>query len=607
MEGNNIKSFENLCKIFEMRIKLDKEKKVKTPSDVLINYEKYAKKIDNIYNEEFEKEIRNLIAPSITIEEEKQRLEKLIKLLEDRLEKRVDLEDRYYLTTGDYISGLQIIISDKELDEKKKRLSLINKYLETTEEIEDVKSNISKLRDLLNEEEEKKEEYNTKNQLLEEELYSEFMKIIKEDTAYVNLTEDNVSEELDNIKIMVKESKETLEVTRDSVKSLITNGLEEDYTSYVEEAEKGYFVIKNKEIYLKLYKIVSAFEDDFNNIFIKRDNISSLLKERKLLIEDLSITDIDDLLSFEKKLLNQLDIMNKEKVVLENISNYTSRIEFKESRLEELEDSNNSVEILAILREFNLIDTYEPDDYEDNEEQLEEKEVTTLEKEEENIIKEVIDPYRIKEIKEAPLTLNLGLAKLKGEAVREKVNKKLNPKPISFDDILTSKTEEIIPEDEIKPLEVEKEEKTFEIEENVLEVKEEENTPQTNEEEIIPEVKEEPKESTPLWEIPSLEDIKPITNPVEMPVWNIPLVNEEDNMDSTKPLPIWDNMPSQVEEEVKEELPSFEKPSENIPVVEPAFWTPVSNDKLESSSFPNLNIPINGLSSDDNFGFPDLN
>ena len=53
MEGNNVRSFENLCKIFEMRIKLDREKKVKTPSDVLINYEKYAKKIDNIYNSSF--------------------------------------------------------------------------------------------------------------------------------------------------------------------------------------------------------------------------------------------------------------------------------------------------------------------------------------------------------------------------------------------------------------------------------------------------------------------------------------------------------------------------------------------------------------------------
>ena len=55
MEGNSIKSFENLCKIFEMRIKLDKERNIKTPSDVIDNYEKYAKKIDSIYNKEFEK------------------------------------------------------------------------------------------------------------------------------------------------------------------------------------------------------------------------------------------------------------------------------------------------------------------------------------------------------------------------------------------------------------------------------------------------------------------------------------------------------------------------------------------------------------------------
>ena len=27
MEGNNVRSFENLCKIFEMRIRLDKEKR----------------------------------------------------------------------------------------------------------------------------------------------------------------------------------------------------------------------------------------------------------------------------------------------------------------------------------------------------------------------------------------------------------------------------------------------------------------------------------------------------------------------------------------------------------------------------------------------------
>lgn len=281
MEGNNVRSFENLCKIFEMRIKLDREKKVKTPSDVLINYEKYAKKIDNIYNEEFEKEVRPLITPSKTIEEEKDRLEKLIKLLEDRLEKRNDLEDRYYLATGDYISGLQIVISDKELDEKRERLGLINRYLETTSEIESVHDSISKLKVLLSEEEEKKEDYKGKNQIMEDDLYSEFMKVIKEDNAYNNITEDNIDEELNNIKSLVKESKETLDVTRDSVKNLITSGLEDDYSSYVDEAEKSYFVIKNKELFLKLYKLVNTFEDDFNGIFTKRDNIEEILDERK--------------------------------------------------------------------------------------------------------------------------------------------------------------------------------------------------------------------------------------------------------------------------------------------------------------------------------------
>ena len=81
MEGNSIKSFENLCKIFEMRIKLDKERNIKTPSDVIDNYEKYAKKIDSIYNKEFEKEIRNLISPEVTLEKEETRLKRLIKFL----------------------------------------------------------------------------------------------------------------------------------------------------------------------------------------------------------------------------------------------------------------------------------------------------------------------------------------------------------------------------------------------------------------------------------------------------------------------------------------------------------------------------------------------
>ena len=109
MEGNSIKTFENLCKIFEMRIKLDNVKGEKTSPEVSENYEKYAKKIDAFYNEEFQKELKCLISPENTLESEKERLEKLICLLEDRLAKRSHLVGEYYSTTGNYISGLQLI------------------------------------------------------------------------------------------------------------------------------------------------------------------------------------------------------------------------------------------------------------------------------------------------------------------------------------------------------------------------------------------------------------------------------------------------------------------------------------------------------------------
>lgn len=608
MEGNNVKSFENLCKIFEMRIKLDKEKKVKTPSDVLINYEKYAKKIDNIYNEEFEKEVRPLITPSKTIEEEKDRLEKLIKLLEDRLEKRNDLEDRYYLATGDYISGLQIVISDKELDEKRERLSLINRYLETNSEIESVHDSIAKLKVMLSEEEEKKEDYKGKNQIMEDDLYSEFMKVIKEDNNYNNITEDNIDEELNNIKALVKESKETLDVTRDSVKNLITSGLEDDYSSYVEEAEKSYFVIKNKELFLKLYKLVNVFEDDFNGIFTKRDNIKEILEERKNLRGDLSITDIDELASFEKKVLEQFSVTEKEKEVLDNISNYTSRIEFKESRLDELEHDNNSVEILAILREFNLIDTYDSEEYgseeetpsEDTSDETKEEVKEEESKEEEHIVKEVIDPYRIKEVIDAPLTLNLGLAKLKGEAVREKVNKKLNPKPVSFDEILSDTKKE-------EPVTSEKsEEPVWEVpsipEEPKVEIPKEE-------------VKKEDTPVTPMWEMPKWEEPAVVEPKVETPVWNVPTSNESKEEDKiVSAVPLWEDIKPKLENDAPKDLDTninlFDTSSNtNSDSSNSSFWIPVSDEKMETSSFPNINIPINdGLSSsDDNFGFPEIN
>lgn len=603
MEGNSIVLFENLCNIFEMRIKLDKEKGVMSSLDVLSNYEKYAKKIDAIYNSEFQKDLKPFMSPGVTLEKEKDRLRRLIKLLEDRLDRRVELEDRYYNTTGKYITGLQMIVSEEELDEKKERLSLVSRYLETSEEIESVTESISELKKLLSEEEEKKEQYESKNGIMEDDLYSAFMNVIKDNEYYKSIGEDNVSDELDMVRMSVSEAKETLDITKDSVGSLMTNGLQDDYASYIEEAERNYYNCKNKEIILKIYKLVSSFEDDFKLICAKREKINDLLIEKNELSESLVISVDNELVSFEKVVLAQINTLNNEKEVLDNINNYTSRIGFKEERLEELNEVNGSVEILSILREYGLIETYDTEDALLEEESVEElpvvdipsldeyvepkieipslEELLVPEKTDEVLVEEVYDPYRIVDVVDYPKTLNVGLARLKGESVREKVNKKLNPKK-------EEEKEEVIPEV--------KEETVEDVVNTEVSV---ENKEEVNVDISLDNKVEEKKEiEMPVWELPTEVDVKPVTT-------EVPVVDN--------PLPVWgaiepvfDVLPSSEKEEIKEETSIDLNINNNVD--NNMFWIPVSDAKVENNVFPTINVNSNNNNlNNSGFVFPTIN
>lgn len=573
MEGNSITSFENLCKIFEMRIRLDKEKGVKTSIDVLGNFEKYSKKIDAIYNSEFQKELKPLISPAVTLEKEEDRLRKLIKLLEDRLDRRVELEDRFYNSTGKYISGLQVIVSESELDEKKKRLAIISNYLETSREIDSVNDSLSKLNISLKEEEEKKKEYEEKNKIMEDELYSSFVKIIKEDDYYRDINEDEISSRLDEIRSKVSETKETLDITRESVGSLVSSGLEDDYTSYIEEAEKNYYAYKHKEIILRIYKLVINFEDDFKLICSKREKINELIEEKNNLKSDLTIDMEDELLPFEKVLLMQVKTLDEEKEVLSNIANYTSRIKFKEERLEELEEANNSADTLSILREYGLVDTY---DSETTEEEAEIEEMVAS-NDDLDIAKRVYDPYRIVEVRDCPKTLNIGLAKLKGESVREKVNKKLNPK----EEIEVNYPQEVMVNEEGNDSVVNK----IDVDGFNNELKD-----------VISSAKmEEQIATTPVWTLPTEVEPKSIDlnnhNVDTVPMWETvgptfdtsSSLTKEEDIDNISITPMVDGNNSDM------------------------FWIPVSDSKVETNDFPSLNIPVNSFNGDNNFNFPNMN
>lgn len=630
MEGNSIKSLENLCKIFEMRIKLDKEKKTKTPSEVIDNYEKYSKKIDSIYNKDFEKEIRGLISPEPTLEKEEERLEKLIDLLEDRLVKRRELEERFYNSTGKYIEGFQIIVSDDELEDKKNRLEIISKYLTTKKEMDEIDSSITKLKTSLIELEEEKSSYIEKNKTMEDSLYSTLMKSIKNDEYFNKITEENYNNELLSVEDKVKENEETLEVTLDSVKSLLKNGVNEEYTSYVEDAEKSFYIWKNREIILRIYELVISFEDDFEKIASKREEISDLLEERINTKKKLHIEDSDELENFEKLLSEQKGILSKEKEVLDNIVNYDSRIKFKEERLNELEEIINSYEILTILREYGLAPSFDIEENEEKEEDVsfEEIEEPVLE----DVINDYIDPYRIKDVVVAPRTLNLGLAKLKGESVRENVNRKLNPKPKEsiFDDFAKEPLLEDKPlEDDITNNGVVEEENTDYqdevIDNNIMNNNEvEDNVSDTSLEETKPLSFEEVK---PVWEVPE-EEVKEDNNSDVIntnnnynfvtPMWDIPTNTDNSNVSFDTPsenvqvmgdnnIPVWDINPTNEVNETSE-INKIETPNNNNLNNNNMFWTPVG-DFEENNSFPNLNInnSFSNKNEVDNFGFPDIN
>lgn len=591
MEGNSLNSFENLCKIFETRIKLDKEKNIETPPDVLINYEKYSKKIDSIYNSKFEKEIKPLIVPAVTIEKEEERLGKLISLLKSRLEKREELENRFYLTTGRYIKGLQLVVSESEFEDKKNRLETITKYLDTRNEINTVNESISELKDKLSDEVAKQDEYIKKNKIMEDELYNSFKDVISNDDYLSKLNEDDIDTEIAMVIDKVKDNKETLDVTKDSVNSLMISGDNDDYASYIEDAERSYFTWKNRELLLKIYSLVVKFEDNYNDLFEKRDKINKIIRNRRSIKDNLTIEVTDNFSSFEDVLKEQLDVLKNEKEVLENVSNYTNRISFKEERLSELEEANNSVEILSILREYGLIDTY------DNKEELEEVPLETPELEEDNgdeeeeIFVKEINPYRIVDVIDYPKSLNIGLARLKGESVREKVNKKLNPtiKAPTFDDI----TNEI---DNSK-----EEDKAIDTSDNDL-VDDKKLDNEGVKEDIV----------TPTWEVPRKEDIIKkddtdikVINDDNIPVWgsnintNINTVEEVNTSNGS--VPIWNNTLDNNSNSTDTKI--LDNKEDN------AFWVPVSDSKLDANVFPSIDIPTNNgfNGTKDNFGFPDIN
>ncbi len=470
----------DLYKILRMSVLLSQDE---VDELTLSKFKDASINLDKMYTEDYEEKLESMFYSTSTLEEEVERLKKLVEFIKDRIEQRKSLQSDYKNVTGKELNDLEYIEKSSELDLYEKRLNLIKGYLDNSRTIEVNKKELTYLEDELSNEFDKKKSNEEKNINLEDKLYTDYINTLYEmDLQSLTKVED-IDEELNKIAKEIneaKDQKDTFVTAFDNLKtSGISGDLELEYASYVENSKRNYYYVKEKEILLELYELIEKKEKEYSNLFTKRTNVKTLLKERLTLRKEMNIKEKDLLLPIYDLVEEQSHEIEEEKSNTDNINVLTERIKLKENRLEELNKEVKKPEVLSILKEFHLIDTYDHDDesldkdylFEDEKEeqpeQLEdlvkedilETEPEIEESKTDSLFKDLMDeanskdedveetqevepleetylPNQIKS-SEMIMSMNFGLSRLKSISVMKRVadmlgidTKKKNPEPV---------------------------------------------------------------------------------------------------------------------------------------------------------------------------------
>jgi len=447
----------DLYKILRMSVLLNQNE---TDELTLSKFKEASLNIDKMISDEYNEKIDTMFYDTMTLEEEEKRLKDLVAFIKERIEKRKSLLEDYKNVTSRDLNDLEYIEKSFDLDLYKERLDTIKNYLDSSKLIEVNENDLETLKEKLVKEYDLKSENEIKNIKLEEKLYDIFVNALYEMDLYSSCDFANVDKEIEDLEAEInetKEQKDTFETAFNNLKSSgITGDLELEYASYVENSKKNYYYVKEKEIILKLYKLLEIKENEYSNLFSKREDVKELLQERILLRDELSIKEKDYLYKVSDLVTSQEEEIESEKVNVDNINILTERIKLKENRLEDLRKEVKKPEILAILQEYGLIDTYNHNDILEEYEEISEVEEEVkddllselMEEVEQETVEKEIQPNQIKEVLEVP-SMNFGLSRLKSISVMKRVADMLG---------INAKKEEIKEEvKEIKEVPLEKE------------------------------------------------------------------------------------------------------------------------------------------------------
>lgn len=357
VSDNKIK--ENKYKILRMSLLLGADE---NRDETVANFEDAARDIDAMNDEVYLRDLSGKFYDTSNLEDEEKKLDVLVNYIDGRVEQRISLLTDFANVTGFDLQNLPPIKYYDKLDDYKDRLKYIREYLNNIHRIEVLDREISddntKL-EIAYKNKKASEEFNLRS---EEMLYNKFLQLSKKIDYFNDINEDNVSEYLDKVLLSVNDSKKSLDIFNKSFQTLLHSGIgsdeEHEYRSYVVSAQDAYYSNKEKEYLIRLYQYVIQREKEYNSIVVKRDCIHDLLSERLSLRKEFSIRDYDVLEGIYDLLERQYQDISSQKSNIESIDNLQNDISLKNDEKSDLELDNQKVEILAILREYSIVDSY---------------------------------------------------------------------------------------------------------------------------------------------------------------------------------------------------------------------------------------------------------
>lgn len=298
--------------------------------------EKILEETNSIYEEKY---MLLLGSSTYLINEEKERLLCLIKLIEDRINYIKERRNKHKEVTG-YMVEYPGVLGEDKIGEFKHNIRIIDKFNENKKKENQLSIEINDLDAKISEAVKKIKNNKSLNTNLEKKMISLLTKVFDKLELY-KLTEmkDSIEEEYNELGFSLTKAKE-------NVKKAKTSGKEEliiECDSLLSSITLEYERVKEKKYTLKLMEVYDNIISDYEQLLSKREEMNDILSE-------ISSSYLYNLIGDE---LNKQ--YNTIKIEKQDMNTYEALVNERENKYNELEsitEENNSKEFKEVLDEL---------------------------------------------------------------------------------------------------------------------------------------------------------------------------------------------------------------------------------------------------------------